>query len=147
MHPGLEKMIKVTFYRLNMIDNYKNNMNNVDIYDQLRILYRYYWWMHKQKWWWSIAFRALQMLQTNGYIIYCKYDKMNLKEPISHYKFIETIELTWLDKGKYDPKRQSTRRSQSLPINSSISLSRRSAHRTLYSSSTSSSTTRVTVAP
>ena len=74
-------------------------MNNVDIYDQLRILYRYDWWMHKQKWWWSIVFWALQILQTNAYIIYCKYHKMHLKEPMYHYKFIESIALTWLDEG------------------------------------------------
>ena len=87
------------------------------------------------------------MLQTNAYIIYCKYHKMHLKEPISHYNFIESIALTWLDEGKYGHKRQSSRRSQSVPIDSSISLSRRSARRTLYSLSTSSTTTREKVSP
>ena len=44
-HPGLEKKIKVSFYRLNMIENYNNNMNNVNISDQLRTVYRYDRWM------------------------------------------------------------------------------------------------------
>ena len=48
-HPGLENKIKVPFYRLNMIDNYNNNINNVDISDQLRTVYRYDRWICKQK--------------------------------------------------------------------------------------------------
>ena len=92
-------------------------------------------------------FWDLQMLQTNAYIIYCKYHKMHLKDPMAHYKFIESIAMTWLYEGKYGPKRQSRRISQSVPIASLISLSRRSARRTLYSSSTSSNTTRGTVTP
>ena len=86
-----------------MIENYNKNMNNVDISDQLRIVYCYDRWMHKQKWRWSIAFWALQMPQTNTYIIYCKYHNMHLKETIYYYKFIESTALTWLDEGKYDP--------------------------------------------
>ena len=146
-HHGLENIIKVPFYRLNMIDNHNNNMNNVDISDQLRTVYRYDRWMRKQKWWWSIAFWAFQILKTNTYIIYCKYNNIHIKEPMSHYKFIEIIALTWLDEGKYGPKRQSSRISQSVPIDSSIILSRISARRTLYISITSSTTTRGTVSP
>ena len=46
-----------------------------------------------------------------------------------YYKFIESIAMTWLDEGKYDPKKQRSRRSQSVPIDSSISLSIRTACR------------------
>ena len=122
-------------------------MNNVDISDQLRTVYRYYRWMRKQKWWWSIAFWSLQMMQTNAYIIYCKYHKIHLKDQISWYKFIENIALTWLDEVKYGLKRQSSSRSQSVPIDPQRSLSRRSARITLYRSSTSSTTIIVTVVP
>ena len=146
-HPGIERKIKVTFYRPNTIDNYNNNMINVDISDQLITVYRYDRWMCKHKWWWSIVSRDLQMLQNNAYIIYCKNHKIHLKEQMSHYMFIESIALTWLDEGKYGPKRQSSSKSQSVTIDSSTSLSRRSAFRTLYSSRTSSTTTRGKVAP
>ena len=105
-----------------MIDKYNNNTNSVGTSYQLLTVYRYDWWMRKQKWWWSIVFRALQMMQTNAYIIYCKHHNMHLKEPMYHYKFIESIALTWLYEGQYGPKRKSSRISQPVPIGSSIIL-------------------------
>jgi len=131
-----KKKIKLPFYRLSMIDDYNNNMNNVDIADQLRTVYRYDRWMWKQKWWWSIAFWALQMLQTNAYIIYCKYHKMHLSEPMSHYDFIESIALSWLDEEHYGPKKKRKGRTnlQHKPP----------SRRRLYDSSSSSVTTRST---
>ena len=86
-------------------------------------------------------------MQTNAYIIYCKYHKIHLKDQISCYKFIENIALTWLDEVKCGLKRQSSSRSQSVPIDPQRSLSRRSARITLYRSSTSSTTIILTVVP
>ena len=135
-HAQEQKKIKLPFYRLSMIDDYNKNMNNVDIADQLRTVYRYNRWMQKQKWWWSIAFWALQMLQTNAYIIYCKYHKMHLSEPMSHYNFIESIALSWLDKEQYGPKKKQKGKRNLRPKPPSC--------RRLYNSSSSSVTTRST---
>ena len=48
-HAQEHMKIKLPFYRLSMIDDYYNNMNNVDITDQLRTVYCYNRWMQKQK--------------------------------------------------------------------------------------------------
>ena len=42
--------VKVPYYRLNVIDLYNHNMNNVDIVDQLRTVYRFFVWLRKRKW-------------------------------------------------------------------------------------------------
>ena len=44
------KYCLVPFYRLNMVDNYNMNMNQVDLGDQLRGSYRYDHWLRKRKW-------------------------------------------------------------------------------------------------
>ena len=48
---SLQRMIKIPYYRLNVMDIYNHNMNNVDISDQLRVVYRWDHWMIKRKWW------------------------------------------------------------------------------------------------
>ena len=40
---SLQRTIKIPYYRFNVIDIYNHNMNNVDISDQLRVVY---WWYH-----------------------------------------------------------------------------------------------------
>ena len=72
-------------------------MNNVDQADHLRGVYRWDTFMGKRKWWWSILFWCMQMLQTNSYIMYCKYMEIHSQEPISHLEFCKRICLAWLD--------------------------------------------------
>ena len=58
-HKAQNRNVNLDYYRLNVIDDYNNNMNNVDISDQLRVVYRFDRWMRKRKWWWSIFFGRL----------------------------------------------------------------------------------------
>ena len=94
---GFKKMVNIPYHRLNVIDDYNNNMNNADIADQLRGTYRWDTFMRKRKWWWSIMFWCLEMLQTNAYVCYKKYMEMHHLEAISHYAFNKKIALAWLD--------------------------------------------------
>ena len=48
---SLKQIIKITYYRLNVIDIYNHNMNNVYISDQLRVVYRWDHWTRKRKGW------------------------------------------------------------------------------------------------
>ncbi len=41
----------IKFLRLNVIEDYNNNMNSTDIADQLRGVYRTDHWIRNKKWW------------------------------------------------------------------------------------------------
>ena len=89
------KMVSKPFYRLNVVDEYNNHMNNVDVADQLRGSYRFDHWMRKRKWWWSMFFWCFQMLMTNAYVTYKKYLLIHDRKPISHYEFRKAIAMAW----------------------------------------------------
>ena len=103
-HKGLNKMVKLPFYRLNTVDEYNNHMNNVDIADQIRGSYCFDWWMRKQKWWWSMLFWTFQMGLTNAYILYKKYMKMHDSKVMSHYEFQKKVALAWINQKKSWPQ-------------------------------------------
>ena len=45
----------MTFYCLNIVDQYNNNMGSADIVDQMRKVHRYYsQWHINSKWWLAI---------------------------------------------------------------------------------------------
>jgi len=92
-------MVTMGFYRLNLLDTYNYNMNNVDIADQLAGVYRWDHWMRKRKWWWAIMFWALQQKITNAFICYQKYMRLHCLKPMSHYTFLEKVALVWLKEG------------------------------------------------
>ena len=93
------KLVNVPFFRLNIFDDYNYNMNNVDISDQLRNVYRWDHWMRKRKWWWSLMFWAMQVLMTNAFITYSKYLKQLKIDPMSHYDFLEKVAIVWIKEG------------------------------------------------
>jgi hypothetical protein len=93
------KLVNIPYFRLNVFDVYNYNMNNVDISDQLRNVYRWDHWMRKRKWWWSLMFWALQLLTTNAFITYSKYLKMLNMVPLSHYDFLEQVATIWITQG------------------------------------------------
>lgn len=95
--------VSMTYHRLNVIDEYNYNMNNVDIADQLRGSYRFDHWMRKRKWWWSMFFWCYQMLLTNCFIVYKKYMIMHRQKPMTHYEFQKAIALAWIDSKHYWP--------------------------------------------
>jgi hypothetical protein len=67
--------------QLNLIDDYNNNMNNVDLADQLRNCYRFNHWLRNRKWWWAIYLWALGVAATNAYVM---YEKMYEQEKTGH---------------------------------------------------------------
>ena len=82
------KKVDVPFYRLNMANMYNDKMGEVDVGDQLRLVYRFDYWLRNRKWWWSIWFWNMGMLMTNSYILYTKFCSVHSLTPkYSHYEF------------------------------------------------------------
>jgi hypothetical protein len=63
-------LIYVIFLRLNLIDDYNNNMNSTDISDQLRNQYRPDHWMRNRKWWWAFFIWAIGVAAANAWKMY-----------------------------------------------------------------------------
>ena len=62
---------------LNQIDKYNNGMGNVNVYNQLRGVYRLYRWVINRKLWWPRVFWSMGVILTNDYKLYlqiCKED-------------------------------------------------------------------------
>ena len=76
-------------------------MNNVDISDQLRVIYRWDYWMIKRKWWWSIMFCAMQAMTTNEYVAYRNYMVMLKMKHLSRYDFLESAYQKWICEGTF----------------------------------------------
>ena len=65
-----KETVLMNFLRLNLIDDYNDNMNNTDISDQLRNQYCMDYWICNKKWWWAIFMWAIGVAATNAWIIY-----------------------------------------------------------------------------
>ena len=50
---------KMKFLRMAYINDYNNEMGDVDIADQYCNVYRFDHWLQNRKWWWSIFFGDL----------------------------------------------------------------------------------------
>ena len=133
-----------------MIDFYNHNMGSVDIADQLRNHYRYdTQWHRNRKWWWAIWWWGFQVLLTNSYKVYCDFHKIHQSnKALSHYEFIKSVALAWLDKENYWPKqRRRKRTSLEMDDETDTSLVMKNNRTRRNLNSTSCSTTCSTAAP
>jgi len=81
------RMEDVTFWRLQVIDNYNGSMGWVDVADQIRNYYRQDKNMRNRKYWWPIYQWASGVMATNAFIIYqrvCDKRKIALKRSECH---------------------------------------------------------------
>lgn len=108
-HKKKNVMVDISFFWLNVVDDYNMNMNNVDIEDHLRGNYRFDHWMCKRKWWWSLWFWCFQMMLTNSYVLYCKFLEVHGgHKPMSQYYYRKAIALEWVHPEKFWPRHTSS---------------------------------------
>ena len=105
----VQQLVETKFHRLNIIDDYNHNMNNVDVADQLRGAYRFDKFVRFTKWWWSMYFWCFEMLLTNSYILYKKYMLVHDIKPVSHYDFQVSVAKAWIRQDVYWPKNPNKR--------------------------------------
>ena len=93
------------FLRLNMTDDYNNNMHEVDIADQLRNNYRIDFWLRFYKFWWAIFVWGLGVQMVNAYVVYkdvMEVEGVPKKDWLSHYEFNKAVALAWIDRDEED---------------------------------------------
>ena len=78
-----QKKVQMRYLRLNLINDYNENMNNVDLADQLRNCYRFNHWFRNRKWWWSIYLWSLGVAATNAFVMYLKLYEVEAKKHLT----------------------------------------------------------------
>jgi hypothetical protein len=97
---AVQAMVAVEFLRLNINDDYNGEMNDVDISDHLRTIYKFDHWLRNKKWWWAIFLYAMGVLLTNAYLVYCSVmDEAGVetKNRRTHYQFLLEVATSWID--------------------------------------------------
>ena len=83
---------------LNQSKKYNFEMNDFYVAYQMRLSYRFDVWICNGKWQWSLFLWVLQVLVTNDWVYYKVYQKeQNIKLKFTHYEFIRSICLAWID--------------------------------------------------
>jgi hypothetical protein len=108
------KEVMMQYLRLNLINDYNNNMNSVDLADQLRNCYRMNHWMRNRKWWWAIMLWGIGTAATNGYIIYDRSYKEEKKKggimppKLSHLDFLVELSKDFIGLVDEEPESEAT---------------------------------------
>jgi Transposase IS4 len=121
------RMVGVKFLRLNVNDDYNQDMGHVDVADQLRGNYRMDHWQRQYKWWWSIWLWGFGVLIVNAYIFYKKVMEESgvpKKDWLSQYEFRKKIALAWI---QYDELSIRQRKKNNLPVTVSVLSKRKQA--------------------
>ena len=86
-HRDLHQMVEIPFFRLNLIHDYNYGMNDVDLADQVRNVYRWDIFVWNRKWWYLIMMWCLKIPQANACVLYTKYMKIHHIKAITHFDF------------------------------------------------------------
>ena len=111
----LRSTVPYKFLRWNLSDDYNFEMNDNDIADQLRLVYRLMRFQRNNKWWWALFLWAYEVSMVNSYVAmkrYCELKGVPMKW--NHHEWNEAIgyahlepEVEWLHR-KSPGKSQTT---------------------------------------
>ena len=123
----------IKFPRMDYINDYNNEMGNVDIVDHLRNIYRFDHWLRK-KWWWSILFWAIGVMRVNAYIVYVKInerDSAPKNAVFYHHDFRNKVAMEWINPELYwlidrnDPAMSNWKKRKSMASDASSEISKK----------------------
>jgi hypothetical protein len=105
---ALHKTVPYKFLRWNLSDDYNYEMNDNDIADQLRLVYRMMRFQRNNKWWWALFLWAYEVSMVNSYMCMKRYCELKgLPVKWSHHDWNEAIGYAHLDPEEDWPKRKS----------------------------------------
>lgn len=61
-----KRVSQIDFFRLNVVEEYNNQMNHVNVSDQLQNQYRPDHWMRIRKWWWAFFIWGIGVAAANA---------------------------------------------------------------------------------
>jgi hypothetical protein len=82
---SLKKQTDFTFLRWSLSHDYNFEMNDNDIADQLRLVYRIMRFQQNNKWWWALFLWAYEVSMVNAYVSmkrYCELKGYRFRGPI-----------------------------------------------------------------
>ena len=101
-----KKKVPYSFLRWSLSNNYNYEMNDNDVADQYRLVYRLMRFQRNQKWWWCEWLWGIEVSMVNAYWLMASYHKYRgLECPMTHYEFQEKIGYALLDPKKEWPNR------------------------------------------
>lgn len=95
---SLRATVPFKFLRWNLSDDYNFEMNDNDIADQLRLVYRFMRFQRNNKWWWALFLWAYEVSMVNSYVAmkrYCELKGVPMKW--THHDWNEAIGYAHLD--------------------------------------------------
>ena len=113
----LGKKTVFRFLRCNVSNDYNYEMNDNDVADQMRLVYRIQRFQRNYKWWWALWIWMLEVSIVNSYMLckgYCEI--MGFRMQDSHHDFREKIgraflePTTWPSRNRKAPPSAATKR-------------------------------------
>ena len=109
---ALGRNVDFNFLRWNLSHDYNYEMNDNDVADQLRLVYRLQRMQRNQKWWWALWMWALEVSLVNAYMMLRRYCELKgVRMPYSHHDFNEKVGYALLNPDKEWPRRKSPTKS------------------------------------
>jgi hypothetical protein len=104
---SLKAMVDFTFLRWSLLHYYNFEMNDNDIADQLRLVYRIMRFQRNNKWWWALFLWGYEVSMVNAYMCMKRYCELKgVAVPWTHHDWNEAIGYAHLDPAEYWQRRK-----------------------------------------
>jgi len=106
---NLKQYVDFTFLRWSLSHGHNFEMNDNDIANQLRLVYRIMRFQRNTKWWWALFLWGYEVSMVNSYVMMKRYREMKgVPVPWNHHDWNEVIGYAHLDPHEYWPRRKSS---------------------------------------